>query len=435
MKKYKYLIPICLLMLMVLSSFNLVNKTIDGNKKYEALLKDARKKGELDIIDDAVQEYEEALEIKENFSVRMEIGSLYAANKMEEEAVAWGEDLVQRYPYEAESYLFLLQRYIEKEDFQSCFKLDETARRRNINSTKYNQAIGKIEYYYTVDKKSYENVSEFSDQFSAVCQDGKWGYVNQKGESSISCRYDYAGPFLQGLAPVKSKDKGWHYIAKNGKIKVAVQNLKKCTDLGGISGDLLVAADEGRYAFYNREFELQSDVYDKAYPVINGVGFAKKGDKWCFLNENLQEMTSYEYDEIIVDSKQMAFLNDRLFVWKSGKLMMIGVDGTEIFNDKLEDARPFGQINGYAAVKTNGKWGFINKEGKVVIPPEYEDAASFTKGLAAVKKDGKWGFIDKNNKMVLENKYEDAGSFNDKGCVFVKDGKAWVLLKLYKYNY
>ncbi|WP_128543801.1 WG repeat-containing protein [Larkinella soli] len=57
--------------------------------------------------------------------------------------------------------------------------------------------------------------------------------------------------------------------------------------------------------------------------------------------------------------------------------------------------------DGLAAVARNEKWGFIDREGKEVIPLQYEDAASFSEGLACVKLGGKNGFIDKAGKMVI----------------------------------
>lgn len=48
-----------------------------------------------------------------------------------------------------------------------------------------------------------------------------------------------------------------------------------------------------------------------------------------------------------------------------------------------------------AAVKLNGKAGFINTKGKEVIPFVYDDADSFSEGLAPVKNNELWGFINK----------------------------------------
>lgn len=57
---------------------------------------------------------------------------------------------------------------------------------------------------------------------------------------------------------------------------------------------------------------------------------------------------------------------------------------------------------GLGLVKKNGKFGFVNKDGRFVIKPQFFDANSFYGGMAAVKikKDDKFGFINKEGKIV-----------------------------------
>jgi hypothetical protein len=57
---------------------------------------------------------------------------------------------------------------------------------------------------------------------------------------------------------------------------------------------------------------------------------------------------------------------------------------------------------GLAAVEIGGKWGYINKAGKMVIAPkELEHVEDFHHGLAFVTtKDGKYGYIDTSGKYV-----------------------------------
>ena len=59
------------------------------------------------------------------------------------------------------------------------------------------------------------------------------------------------------------------------------------------------------------------------------------------------------------------------------------------------------------------KYGFIDKNGKVVIEPQFDDAGDFSEGFAQVKKDGKWGFIDKSGKVVIEPQFRDAEPFSE----------------------
>ena len=72
---------------------------------------------------------------------------------------------------------------------------------------------------------------------------------------------------------------------------------------------------------------------------------------------------------------------------------------------KYEGAYNFSE--GLAAVKFNGKWGFIDSKGKEAIPFGYEGAKYFEGGYAAAKQNGNWGVINKENKTILAFMYDD----------------------------
>ena len=55
---------------------------------------------------------------------------------------------------------------------------------------------------------------------------------------------------------------------------------------------------------------------------------------------------------------------------------------------------------GLAAVQEGRKEGYINKKGKWVIEPQFNEAGDFSEGLASVKKGKKYIFIDKSGKRV-----------------------------------
>ena len=76
---------------------------------------------------------------------------------------------------------------------------------------------------------------------------------------------------------------------------------------------------------------------------------------------------------------------------------------------------------GLAAVVINGKWGYIDKSGNMVIPAKYDWAYDFSEGLAAVVINGKMGFIDKSGALVITAKYDNAGGFGE-GLSWVETG-------------
>jgi len=65
-------------------------------------------------------------------------------------------------------------------------------------------------------------------------------------------------------------------------------------------------------------------------------------------------------------------------------------------------------------IEKDGKWGFADVSGKVVIPCKWKDAGSFLEGLAAVKDDNeKYGFIDKTGMVVIPCKWKWAGGVSE----------------------
>jgi hypothetical protein len=53
-----------------------------------------------------------------------------------------------------------------------------------------------------------------------------------------------------------------------------------------------------------------------------------------------------------------------------------------------------------AAVQVGTKWGYINVKGVVVITPQFEAALPFRYGRARVRLGNRWGFIDKDGKYI-----------------------------------
>ena len=72
--------------------------------------------------------------------------------------------------------------------------------------------------------------------------------------------------------------------------------------------------------------------------------------------------------------------------------------------------------DGLAAVEVDGKYIFIDKQGATVdwgIPLQYEYLDDFSEGLAAVAIDGKYGYIDRNGTIAITPTFESAEYFSD----------------------
>lgn len=78
---------------------------------------------------------------------------------------------------------------------------------------------------------------------------------------------------------------------------------------------------------------------------------------------------------------------------------IFSISGCESAGPKFRNVRSYSE--GLAPVQaTNGKWEFINDKQVWAIPPRFEDAKEFQAGKAAVKQNGRWGFINRQGRWL-----------------------------------
>lgn len=63
--------------------------------------------------------------------------------------------------------------------------------------------------------------------------------------------------------------------------------------------------------------------------------------------------------------------------------------------------------------KFDEKWGYIDKNGAVIITPRFEGASFFREGMAVVQSNGKLGYIDALGNFIIAPKFQDASSFKN----------------------
>lgn len=198
-------------------------------------------------------------------------------------------------------------------------------------------------------------------------------------------------------------------------------------------------------------------IYDHA-AVFQENGLAVVGllDKSGIIDEKGYFIVKPKYDTIQPFSEGRSVVNDRQ------GFKVIDESGKEVTEKAYSVIYPEYQEGRVEVVETDGDgnylYGYLNKQGKIVIPVTYESASEFTDGRAVVKtkgerfqlidltgnvlhtypyawvgnygqgllsfkkdNDGLYGYIDIQGNMVIEPKYTTAGQF--------KDGRAIVSLE------
>ena len=73
----------------------------------------------------------------------------------------------------------------------------------------------------------------------------------------------------------------------------------------------------------------------------------------------------------------------------------------------------FSQSKALFTIEQNGKAGYMNDTGKIVIKPVFDEGWGFSEGLAPVKIGDVWGYINETGKVVIKPQFLRATDFHE----------------------
>lgn len=284
-----------------------------------------------------------------------------------------------------------------------------------------------VRYQFKVQNDLFEDVTAICNGAIQVKSNGRWGLANAGGELVIPCEYEKVSTFSNGEAIVKKDGVISGVDADNNRVALLHEDV---IDFGNYNENRLGLKTEKGWILSDGEFHTGSVYLEELGTFCDGGAPAKVDGKWGIINTAGNEwLVPAEFDDIIQDELGRAYKDETVFVKKGDQVLLL-VD-EEIVGDPYEDARPF--ADGWAAVKKNGKWGFIDQEGTVQIDFQFDDARSFGQHLAAVKIDGQWGYVSMSGELVITPAYLEAQSFYN-GSAPVKTQIGWRFITLLEYE-
>jgi|GEM_PF-124595 len=132
-------------------------------------------------------------------------------------------------------------------------------------------------------------------------------------------------------------------------------------------------------------------------------------------NDNSIDIGVGENPTSQVEEKDLYVIRD------NGRYGYIDKMGFVVIKPQFEDAYNFSE--NLARITVHHKYGFIDKSGKVVIEPVFDDAGDYAEGFARVAIDNKYGFIDRSGKVVVPMKYELVNDFSEGMAAVYNSGK------------
>lgn len=222
-------------------------------------------------------------------------------------------------------------------------------------------------------------------------------------------------------------------------VMTATSILSSCVGGGdSISEVHLIPVKSGKeFQYIDREGKIIiNPQFQNATVFRDGLALVETyGDepKFGFITEDGKYAINAQYKEATVFSDGLAWA-----VAENAAPAAIDKKGELKFTlEDAEEVRIF--KNGLAAfsmVNEEGeeKWGFVDKEGKVAINPQFSSVSNFSDGKCGVRNsDGKWGFIDKEGKISINYQFDGAGDFKNGKCIVTSANKDGAIDKDGKY--
>ncbi|MDT8902498.1 WG repeat-containing protein [Anaeroselena agilis] len=260
---------------------------------------------------------------------------------------------------------------------------------------------------------------EYEGAFIPVTKGGKWGVLDRQGRVLIVPRFDYVDDFADGMARVKEGEK-YGYIDKDGNLAVPPQY----DHTWGFRDGLAIVKDNGKYGYIDKTGKMviaPQYEYQGAMLFSEGLAAVKVKNKWGYIDKKGTMVIAPQFSEAGYFAGGLAVVRPS---GKAGAVNRAGEMVIEpVFDDLIltagEPAMGLVYINNYTA----SRYVFIDEFGKP-ITPWFEGAWDFQEGIAKVRVDGKFGFIDTAGKMVIEPQFSHASRHCQNGMVFVeRDGK------------
>ena len=209
----------------------------------------------------------------------------------------------------------------------------------------------------------------------------------------------------------------------------------KVLDFGAFS-DGLASIDTGsEFGYINRkgEFIIQPE-YMIGTEFSCSRAFVTHGCDTILINKSGKEIKSW--DEAYVASPFSDGIAQIVSMKRNGEYMeraYVNTQGETVipFGETEKISQPDDIINenesyscGLIRIKRDGKYGFINLRGEMVIPPVFNYAYSFRDGLACFRNSDGYGFINLSGDIAIPPIYDSAFMFNN-GSALVKNGREW----------
>jgi len=333
-------------------------------------------------------------------------------------------------------YISYKGKEILKPEYNEILRITEVMDNENvylINSK--NGQYGITRNNKVILENEYQSIRyDYTNEVVVIEKTGKYGIATLDSEILVPVQYDQID--ITGIYIYAKNSQGVTVYNSNGNqvninSNIAIintENEKYRIRINNQNGTKYGVIDKEGKQLIEEKYNYIEYLYDN-YFIVSG----EKG-KLGILNDKAEEVVKLEYDSIqrIQDTKliQATLSENKLLKIYSRKMEVI----CEMVSANMEINKDYIKVNSETetryfdkegkeltnmevfksnkifAKNQDGKWGFIDIDGNVIVEYKYDRVTELNKfGFASVKLDDKWGVINENGEIIVNPIYEFEG--------------------------
>lgn len=282
-------------------------------------------------------------------------------------------------------------------------------------------------------ENNYADVTNLGEDdkagFIVKSEDGKYGVVNYLGSQVLDTKYDgIESIYGNDMYVIKEADK--QKVIDKDENAVLAEGFDKISAILKNKDNGVIFEKDSKFGVMKLDGQITiNPEYEVLKEAKDGTFIAKKDGKYGVVD--LSNAVKVEFKYMFATYKEKAdmyiaedaeansnLINSNFEVKLTGILNELNEDkgylrlrvenDYKYYNFKFEEkqAKDVLVSNTLFLSKKDGKYGYVDKDGNVVVEYIYDDAKEQNScGFAAVKKDGKWGAIDSKGKVAVDTKY------------------------------
>ena len=316
---------------------------------------------------------------------------------------------------------------------------------------------GVIKNKKSIIKNNYQEINYYDTSNIFIMEkNGKYGFFNSEGKEILETKYtsySIAGNYI-----FVKKDETSQLFDVHGNL-VNSNNYKSIIETENPA--YFIAEDEAGYdSIISKDIQIDDKYTNISYAFDNFFIFTNEAGKSGVLNVYTGIEIEPEYDSILLtgtvnalEAKKGTTVDiysrniEKILTMEDGIVENIGKDYLVVHSKKemqylnkdgeiISNTEVYPDLKLYS-IQKDGKWGFADSEGKIVLECTYDIVTELNEyGFAGIYKDGKWGVVSESGKVLIEPEYKLETYYSPKfigkykletldnlHCVEVKDEK------------